>query len=208
MTLARTFTVLLLAGVAGAACAHRAAPPSVRPALAGRWLLAGSGAKADTGALAVSSTPDLPPPMTTSRPGYADRRESYAARAYDPGAIRAAMEAVRRGDERITIAESDGSVHLEFADGSYFDLPTDGHGQDDIWRGVGRIRSAAWWSDAGLVLERKIEDTSVKVTQTYARPAGSARLTVTTEVKGAAPKPLTLRREYTLAESAAASRAP
>ena len=122
--------------------------------------------------------------------------------------MRGAMEAVHRGDARITIAESEGSVHLEYADGSYFDLRTDGRKQDDIWRGVGRIRAGAHWSEAGLVLERRIEETGVTVTQTFARPAGGARLTVTTEVKGSAPRPLTLQKEYALAEAASAARTP
>ncbi len=208
MTVRQIFSASLIAAAAtAAACAHRAAPPTVKPALAGRWTLAGSGAKADTGALASAATggADIVPerPRTGERPGYADRDRESGMRAFDPGAMRAAVEAVEHGDAHITIAEGDGSVHLEYADGSYFDLPTDGRKQDDIWRGIGRIRAGAYWSETGLVLERKIEDTGVTVKQTFARPAGSPRLTVTTEVKGSAPKPLTLRREYVLAESAA-----
>ena len=216
MTVRRILSGLLIAAAASvAACAHRAAPPAVRPALAGRWILATSGSKADTGAIANASAANSemarsPAGRSGDRRGeYGDREGGgYGARSFDPAAMRAAVEAVRHGDARITIAENADSVHLEYADGSYFDLRMDGHKHDDIWRGVGRIRAAAYWSEAGLVLERKFEDTGVTVRQTFARPAGSPRLTVTTEVKGSAARPLTLRREYTLAEAASAARTP
>ncbi len=193
---------LAMAGAAGA-CAHQPPPaPAARPLLAGRWVSArtdSAGAARDT---AVAAAPDIIQQTGEregrrgGRGGYGgdrDERGSGGGPHYDPEALGAAMAAVRRGEGRVNIALTDSTVHLDFADGSYFDLPTDGHMRDDIWRNVGRIQAAARWTPAGLVFERKTED-GVTVTQTYARAAGANQLVVTTVLKGQTPRPVTFRR--------------
>ncbi len=211
----RILTGLVVVAAASAACAHRAAPPELRPALTGRWVLAKAGAQTDT-TLPTTAVADRRAPegeRRGGRGGYGGERGEggsggYSRSVFDPAILRAAMEAVIRGDSTVSIAQ-DSLLHFAFADGSYFDVRPDGHLQDDIWRGVGRIRSGAYWGEAGLVLERKLEETGVTVTQTFARPAGGGRLTVTTSVKGSgAPRPLTMKREYTLAGGVSAAPAP
>ncbi len=198
-----TIALALAVAATAGACAHQPPPaPAARPLLTGRWVMPrdSAGATRDT---AVAAAPDIIQP-TSEREGRRggrgggyggdrDERGSGGGPHYDPEALGAAMAAVRRGEGRVNIALTDSTVHLDFADGSYFDLPTDGHMRDDIWRNVGRIQASARWTPAGLVFERKTED-GVTVTQTYARAAGSKQVVVTTVLKGQTPRPVTFRR--------------
>jgi len=109
--------------------------------------------------------------------------------------VAAALAAVRRGEARITIVQTDTTIHFDYADASYFDMVPNGHKQDDVWRNVGRITSMARWTEAGLLLQRKTED-GVTVLQTFARPAGSNELTVTTVINGPVPRPVNEKRVY------------
>ncbi len=198
-----TIALALAVAATAGACAHQPPPaPTARPLLTGRWVAPrdSAGAVRDT---AIAAAPDVIQP-TSEREGRRggrgggyggdrDERGSGGGPHYDPEALGAAMAAVSRGNARVNIAQTDSTVHLDFADGSYFDLPTDGRRRDDIWRNVGRIQSSAAWTAAGLVFERKTEE-GVTITQTFARAPGSNRLTVTTVLKGQTPRPVTIRR--------------
>ncbi len=196
---------LALAGLA-AACAHHAPPMTLRPALTGSWvLLADSGHATPTVAAAPTGYVDRGDEGVSTRGGRGgrggergERGEGGAnrARTYDPEAVQAALAALARGEEHVNIVQTDTSVHLDFADGSYFDLATNGHSGDDVWRNVGRIKSMARWTETGLLLRRKIEENGVTVDQTFSRPAGSDRLIVQTVVKGPVPRPINERRVY------------
>ncbi len=180
-------------------------PPALRPALSGAWVL-----RSDTTPAARLDT------TAASRPAYRGGGEGgYGGRGgrrgggergeggpgggrgatYNPEAVAVALAAVHRGEARITIVQTDTTVHFDFADASYFDLVPNGHKQDDVWRNVGRITSMARWTDAGLLLQRKTED-GVTVAQTFARPAGSNEMTVTTVIKGPVPRPVNEKRVY------------
>ncbi len=191
---------LAVAGVAGA-CAHQVAAPGPRPQLTGRWVPArGDSASATHDSTAAERPVDLPL-ARGERGGRGGERGERGEREgnrsggpqYNPEALTAALAVATRGEDRVNIAVADSTVHLDFADGSYFDVPIDGRRRDDIWRGIGRIQSSARWAPEGLVFERKTEE-GVTVTQTFARAAGSNRLVVTTVVKGPAPRPITGRR--------------
>ncbi len=200
---AAAWAALALAGSA-AACAHNAPSAAVRPVLTGRWVLV-----ADSGhaAAAVAEAPsNLAPAEIPDRPRGGERggrggergergEGSSRASSYDPEAMQLALAALARGEATINIALADNTVHLDFADASYFDLPLNGHSGDDVWRNVGRIKSMAEWTDAGLLFRRKL-DNGVTVDQTLSRPAGSDRLIVRTVVKGPVPRPITQRRVY------------
>ena len=204
---------LALAGSA-AACVHRAPPPSLRPALTGNWVLVADSGHARPTAL-TATTSDLPDRGDESsgaaRGGRGGERGERGeggynrARSYDPEAVQVALAALARGEGRVHIVQTDTSVHLDFADASYFDLATNGHGGDDVWRNVGRIKSMARWTDAGLLFQRKL-DNGVTVNQTYTRPAGSPRLVVETVVTGPVPRPITQRRVYEVAAAPRAGR--
>lgn len=191
-----------MAAAAGACAAHQAPTPTVRPQLTGRWVLAQGDT---TGPVADSTTVRpaggvLPAGERGGRHGggHGDGRDrADSGPRFDPEALGAAAAAVSRGLARVNIAQTDSAVHLDFADGSYFDVATDGRRQQDIWRNIGRIESSARWTVAGLVFERKIEadeGPSITVKQTFARAAGADRVTVTTEIKGQSPRPFTFRR--------------
>lgn len=203
---------MVLAGIA-AACAHNVPAPALRPALAGSWVLVADSGHARPSLAAASTNESLPEPvsegggMRGGRRGGGERGERgdggyNRARTYDPGAVQEALAALTRGEPRLNIALSDTAVHLDFADASYFDLTTNGHSGDDVWRNVGRIKSSARWSEAGLVFRRKL-DNGVSVEQTYSRPSGSNRLIVVSVIKGPVPRPITERRVYEPAPSAA-----
>ncbi len=201
----KKIALALVAGLAlasAAACVHSAPPPSLRPALSGAWVLRGDG---------TSATVDT---TTSARGAYRGADEGgYAGRGgrrggergeggsgsrgatYNPEVVAVALAAVHRGEARITIVQTDTTIHFDFADASYFDLVPNGHKQDDVWRNVGRITSMARWTDAGLLLQRKTED-GVTVAQTYARPAGSNEMTVTTVISGPVPRPVNEKRVY------------
>jgi len=192
---------LAVAGVTGA-CTLQVAAPAPRPQLTGRWVPA----RGDSASTAHDSTTERPVNLLLpggeregrggARGGYGGEREgggSGGGPRYDPEALGAAMAAAIRGQARVNIAQTDSIVHIDFADGSYFDVPADGRRRDDIWRGIGRIQSSARWTPEGLVFERKTEE-GVTVTQTFSRTAGSDRLVITTMVKGPAPRPVTARR--------------
>ncbi len=192
---------LALAGAA-AGCAHHAPALALRPQLTGSWvLLPDSGHAAAAAATMPVNLAPVEAPEAPRRGGRGgergERGEGGSSRAstYDPEAVQEALAAVARGEPRINIAQTDTSVHLDYADASYFDLRTNGHGGDDVWRNVGRIKSSAEWTDAGLLFRRKL-DNGVTVDQTLSRPAGSDRLIVRTVVKGPVPRPITQRRVY------------
>ncbi len=198
---AAAWAALALAGSA-AACAHTAPPPAVRPVLTGRWVLVADSGHATAAAaetpsnLAPAEIPDRP--RGGGRGGErGERGEGGSSRAssYDPEAMQLAVAALARGEPTINIALADNSVHLDFADASYFDLPLNGHSGDDVWRNVGRIKSMAEWTEAGLLFRRKL-DNGVTVDQTFSRPAGSDHLIVRTVIKGPVPRPITQRRVY------------
>ncbi len=201
---AAALATLALAGFA-AACAHNAPPPALRPQLTGSWVLvADSGhARATVAAgptnLAPAEIPESPRRgRGGERGGERGERDGGSSRAstYNPEAVQIAVEALGRGEARVNIVQTDTLVHFDFADGSYFDLNPNGHGGDDVWRNVGRIKSMARWTETGLLLRRKIEETGVTVDQTFSRPAGSTRLVVQTSVSGPVPRPVTQRRVY------------
>ncbi len=200
---AAAWAALALAGSA-AACAHHAPPPALRPQLTGSWVLVADSGHATAAAanapvnLAPADVPETP--RGGARGGRGGERgergeSSGRASSYDPEAMQMAVAALARGEPTINIAQTDTSVHLDFADASYFDLALNGHSGDDVWRNVGRIKSMAEWTDAGLLFRRKL-DNGVTVDQTLSRPAGSDRLIVQTVVKGPVPRPITQRRVY------------
>ncbi len=197
MTMALAFALAAAAG----ACAGHAPAPTIRPQLTGRWVPA-RGDTATTPAIVDSTAGRVLPAATGERGGRRGsrggegREGAESSQRFDPEALGAAAAAVNRGLAQVNIAQTDSVVHLDFADGSYFDVPTDGHHRQDIWRNIGRIESSARWTEAGLVFERKIEEENAAVTvkQTYARAPGADRLTVTTEIKGQSPRPVTFRR--------------
>ena len=200
--MSRLNAIALALAVAGAAaaCAHNVAAPVPRPQLTGRWVPA----RSDTASAAHDSTTERPVNLTLpgreregrggTRGGYGGEREGGGNNGprYDAEALGAAMAAATRGEDRVNIVQTDSTVHIDFADGSYFDVPTDGRRRDDIWRGIGRIQSSARWTLEGLVFERRTEE-GVTITQTLARATAGNRLVITTVVKGPAPRPITAR---------------
>ncbi len=203
-------TTMAVAGTA-AACAHNVPAPALRPALTGSWVLVADSGHARATVASASTNESLPEPPAEAGGMRGGRRGGERgergdggynrARTYDPGAVQEALAALGRGEDRVNIAQTDTSVHLDFADASYFDLTTNGHGGDDVWRNVGRIKSSARWTEAGLVFQRKL-DNGVTVQQTYSRPAGSNRLIVVSVIKGPVPRPVTQRRVYEPAPTA------
>ncbi len=201
---AATLAALALGGAA-AGCAHHAPPPALRPMLTGSWVLvADSGharptvANAQPGANMAPA--EIPEPRRGGRGGERGERGGEGgynrARTYDPEAMQIALAALARGESRVTIVQTDSTVHFDFADASYFDLVPNGHSGDDVWRNVGRIKSMARWTETGLLFRRKLEENGVTVDQTFSRPAGSNRLIVQTVVSGPVPRPVTQRRVY------------
>ncbi|MBX6363670.1 MAG: hypothetical protein IRZ00_07370 [Gemmatimonadetes bacterium] len=201
----RIALVALVAASAAACGPKQTAGPAARPDLSGTWVVQRqadrSDEAADAGVDGLLASPATPGPGAGERrPGGRDggmgggppggRRSDVS---FD--AVRQALAAVRRAGERLVVEQTDSIVHISYADRSYFDYRPDGRKVDDIWRGIGRIKVKARWTDAGLQVERRIEDGGARVIELYARPAGSSRLIVTTTIPGPFG-PTELRREY------------
>lgn len=190
----------LVAAFAAACGPKQTAGPVARPDLSGTWVV---DRKGDGPPAAASADGDQEPAGMMGeergerRRGGGMRGGPSAGRRSDvsPEAARQALEAVRRAGERIVIQQTDSIVHISYADRSYFDYRPDGRKVHDIWRGIGRVTAKARWTAAGLEVERQIEDGGAKVVELYSRPAGSARLVVTTTIPGPF-RATELRSEY------------
>lgn len=201
----RIALVALVAASTAACGPKRTAGPAARPDLSGTWVVqrqADRGAAAaDAGVDGVFASPATPAADPGEhRPGGRERGMGSGppgARRSDvsPDAVRQALDAVRRAGERLVVQQTDSIVHISYADRSYFDYRPDGRKVDDIWRGIGRVKVKARWTEAGLEVERRIEDGGARVIELYARPAGSSRLIVTTTIPGPFG-PTELRSEY------------
>ncbi|HET9986061.1 MAG TPA: hypothetical protein VFQ38_20845 [Longimicrobiales bacterium] len=191
----------LVAAFAAACGPKQTAGPVARADLSGTWVVDRKGDRSPAATSAGADGDQEPAGMTPEERG--ERRRGgmrggpSAGRRSDvsPEAVRQALEAVRRAGERIVIQQTDSIVHISYADRSYFDYRPDGRKVHDIWRGIGRVTAKARWTAAGLEVEREIEDGGAKVVELYSRPAGSARLVVTTTIPGPF-RATALRSEY------------
>jgi hypothetical protein len=94
----------------------------------------------------------------------------------------------------ITVNQSDSTVVLTYANGSSFEIVTDGKEREKAITGLGDVKVKAEWKDGQLVIERKLED-GLKVREEYTRGPDSPRLLVVTSVSGL-PRDLTFRSVY------------
>jgi len=199
--IATTFTASL------SACSSRgnASEPGPRPDLAGNWVR--NAGESETPAERLMRGRDGGSPPEGSRGGGGAGRGGMrpgggmgGARGGGPEMqermerARTTIQMLTEEGSSITVNQSDSTVVLTYANGSSFEIVTDGKEREKAITGLGDVKVKAEWKDGQLVIERKLED-GLKVREEYTRGPDSPRLLVVTSVSGL-PRDLTFRSVY------------